>query len=81
MLHVILWNEAKDNDFIYVTFDKTKTCQHLIHGLLKLCRGVFETKWRQPPLVQIVLSMKINPQEHCFDFVTILEWQLMVAIM
>jgi len=81
MLHVILWSEVKDNDFIYVTFDKTKTCQHLIRDFLKLCKGVFETKWWQPPLVQIIHSMKINPQEHCFDFVIILECQLMVAIM
>jgi hypothetical protein len=41
MMHMIFWNEAKDDDLIYVTFYKTKAYQHLIHNPLKLCKGVF----------------------------------------
>jgi hypothetical protein len=78
MLRVILWSEAKDNDFIHVTFDKTKHA-NIWSMTFQNYVGVFlKPKWWQPPFVH---SMKINPQEHHFGFVIILEWQLVVAIM
>ncbi len=42
---MIFWNQAKDDDLIYVAFYKTKAYRHLIHNPLKLCKGVLQTKW------------------------------------
>jgi hypothetical protein len=41
MVHMISWGYAKNNDVINVAFSKTKIWQHLIHDLLKFCRGIF----------------------------------------
>ncbi len=49
MLHVISWNQTKNNDVINVAFDKTKACQHLVHDYLEFHKGVFQTKWLEPP--------------------------------
>lgn len=58
---MIFWNQAKDDDLIYVAFYKTKAYQHLIHNPLKLCKGVLQTKWKKLPLIQIIPPMRIYP--------------------
>jgi hypothetical protein len=46
---------------------------------VKLCKGILQTKWQTPPLVQTILPMKIDSQKCCIDLVTFPQWQLMVA--
>jgi hypothetical protein len=78
MMHMISWGKLK-NDVINVAFGKTKTYQHLIHDLLKLCKGIFQTKWQKLPLVQTILPMGVNCPKCCLDLIALLQWQLMVA--
>jgi hypothetical protein len=44
MLHVMSWNQAKNNDVMNVTFGKTKAYQNPIHNFLGFYKGVFQTK-------------------------------------
>ncbi len=55
--------------FIDVAFGKTKTYQHLIHDLLKIWKGILQTKWKKIQLVQIILPMEINSQKCHLDLV------------
>jgi hypothetical protein len=46
MMHVIPYNEFKDDDVINVAFNKVETCQCLIHDFLELYKGILQTKWQ-----------------------------------
>ncbi len=76
---MISWGQAKNNDIINVTIGKIKTHQHFIHDPLKFCKGVFQTKWKTPSLVQTTLPMKTNSLKCCFNLVTFLQCQLMIT--
>jgi hypothetical protein len=79
IIHMISSGQAKKYDVINVAFGKTKSCQHLIHDPLKFYKGIFQTKWQNFPLVQMMLPMGVNSLKCCLDLITFLQWQMMVA--
>jgi len=67
MTYVIFEGHVKNSDIIDLTFGKTKTPQHSIHDLLKLYKGVLDTRWQKFQLVQNILHMKANPPKCYFE--------------
>jgi len=61
-MHVISLGQAKNNDIINTTFDKTKTRQHSIHDSLKFYKGVLQPKWQKLWLVSKYFSWKLISQ-------------------
>jgi len=51
-----------------------------IHDPLKLSKGIFQTKWQKLQFIQIILPTMIDSPKCCFNLITFLQWQLMVAI-
>jgi hypothetical protein len=79
MVHMSSWSHAKNNDVINVAFGETNTHQHLIHDLLKFCKGIFKTKLQKLPLVQTILPMGVNSSKCCFELINVSHTNLVLA--
>ncbi len=59
-MHVISLGQAKNNDIINTTFDKTKTRQHSIHDPFEILQRCSSTQMAKTLINIKIFFMKIN---------------------
>jgi hypothetical protein len=61
VFHTISYNQVEDNNIVYVTLGKIKNYQHLIHGLLEICKGITTLVINNPSNEDISPKMSFWP--------------------